>query len=865
MLRYDASIKMSSSRETPSQVQRLVDWNAEILLRLLKQVVAKRNAAGKSTWEDENSEPQLLPNCVAHDGSVSIVVLDEVTDIIDLPGFEQSSSIHTSPNGGNYIELSPAAVGQLKNFVKAVANAYHSNPFHCLQHASQVSMAVTKLLSRIIVKDLEEEEDSSEDDDEGDDVENVITDVKVTDALASHLHSHTYGITSDPLTQFTIVLSAFVHAVDHRGVPNEQIVKEEPDVAAMYKYRSITEQRSVDKTWKKLMSPEFTELRKCIYSNVSEKRRFRQVLVNAVLATDIDDVELQSLRMNRWEATFQERRSGETSANELNRKATIVIEHLIQSADIFHFMQPWIIYEKWSSRQFEEMYVAFRAGRSNTDPSTTWYKSELQFFDNYVVPLAMQLKDCDAFVVGSDEFLNYALENRRQFASQGKELVLKMLKKLEGKPGNAGGLLSPIPVSTGNKVSRSNLPTIDGDETNSRIQRLVEWNVEMLQRLLKQIVAKRAALGQSDRNEDAIVTRDEGETPLDEMVSAISFADFEAAAAPDQLNPNSVELSLAAITQLRDYVTDISRQFRQNPFHCLERESQVCMTARTSITRLINGSGNCQGEDLHNKTFGISSDPLAQFALVFAALINNADHKGVPNSQLVHGEDKLAIKYKGKSVLEQNSIDIAFNHLMRSEFEDLRACIYANNAELKRFRQVVVNSVLATDCTNDEIISLRKARFEKAFGGDNKLDLSKDSLDLKGTVALEMLMASSDMFHATQSWQVYQKWSERHFQELYTAFQIGRLRQDPSIVWNKLELTFFDEHVIPLAKLMSEGGLFGVSGDDILGSALSNRQQWAAKGSDLVASMMARYHGKEVEKVRARRRHRRMSLTPQQA
>ena len=166
MLRYDASIKMSSSRETPSQVQRLVDWNAEILLRLLKQVVAKRNAAGKSTWEDENSEPQLLPNCVAHDGSVSIVVLDEVTDIIDLPGFEQSSSIHTSPNGGNYIELSPAAVGQLKNFVKAVANAYHSNPFHCLQHASQVSMAVTKLLSRIIVKDLEEEEDSSDEEEE---------------------------------------------------------------------------------------------------------------------------------------------------------------------------------------------------------------------------------------------------------------------------------------------------------------------------------------------------------------------------------------------------------------------------------------------------------------------------------------------------------------------------------------------------------------------------------------------------------------------------------------------------------------------------------------------------------------------------
>ena len=33
---------------------------------------------------------------------------------------------------------------------------------------------------------------------------------------------------------------------------------------------------------------------------------------------------------------------------------------------------------------------------------------------------------------------------------------------------------------------------------------------------------------------------------------------------------------------------------------------------------------------------------------------------------------------------------------MSDEFRDLRACIYTNEAELKRFRQVVVNVVLAT-------------------------------------------------------------------------------------------------------------------------------------------------------------------------
>ena len=853
----------SPSRETPSQVQRLVDWNTEVLLKLLKQVVAKRNATGKTTWENVDSEPQLPIS--SQDGSV---VLDEVTDIIDLPGFHHD--MHT-PNG-DFTQLEPAAVAQLKEFVKVVANAYHSNPFHCLQHASQVSMAVTKLLSRINVNGLDDvSEGDEEEEDEGDDEEEA---VKVPDAIASHLHNHTYGITSDPLTQFTIVLSAFVHAVDHRGVPNDQIIKEEPEAAATYKNRSITEQRSVDKVWKKLMGPEFVELRKCIYSDAEEKKRFRQVLVNSVLATDIDDEELQARRMKRWEATFQQLRSDITSGDDVNRKATIVIEHLMQSADIFHFMQPWIIYEKWSSRQFEEQYVAFKAGRSDTDPSTVWYKNELQFFDNYVVPLAMQLKDCDAFVVGSDEFLNYALRNRRQFAGQGKEWVANMLAKHGAgggnvQAGNGQRSLSPTAAPNGNAAPKSELPTADTDALTPHVQRVVEWNVEMLQRLLKQIMAKRAALGTPKSEEVPVLSQEEGKTPFDEVVNVVSLAGFEANATPDQLDPNSVELSLAAISQLQEYVTDIARQFRQNPFHCLDRCSHVCMMARKSITRIINAAGEANGDDssrleVHNKTFGLISDPLAQFAVVFAALINDADHRGVPNSQLNREEDKLSIKYKGQSVLEQNSIDIAFKHLMQPAFEDLRACIYSNEAELTRFRQIVVNSVLATDCNNDQLMSLRNERFNKAFG-ENKLDMSKESLDLKATVALEMLMASSDVFHATQSWQVYQKWSERHFQEMYTAFQLGRMKQDPSVFWYKVELMFFDDHVIPLSKQMAESGVFGATGDESLSCALSNRQQWAAKGYDIVASMMARYHGKEVEKARARRRHRRMSLTPSQA
>ena len=69
------------------------------------------------------------------------------------------------------------------------------------------------------------------------------------------------------------------------------------------------------------------------------------------LATDIVDKELKDLRNNRWDKAFN---IGDTSKptalmsrEEVNRKATIVLEHLIQASDISHTMQHWHVYRKW--------------------------------------------------------------------------------------------------------------------------------------------------------------------------------------------------------------------------------------------------------------------------------------------------------------------------------------------------------------------------------------------------------------------------------------------------------------------------------------------------------------------------------------
>ena len=118
---------------------------------------------------------------------------------------------------------------------------------------------------------------------------------------------------------------------------------------------------------------------------------------------------------------------------------------------------------------------------------------------------------------------------------------------------------------------------------------------------------------------------------------------------------------------------------------------------------------------IHDHTYGITSDPLTQFAVVFSALIHDVARPGVPNAALVKEGAPIAILYSNKSVAEQNAADIAWNLLMEGRYQDLRDCIYQTEAELKRFRQLVVNSVMATDLVDEDLDALRKARWAKAF------------------------------------------------------------------------------------------------------------------------------------------------------
>lgn len=58
--------------------------------------------------------------------------------------------------------------------------------------------------------------------------------------------------------------------------------------------------------------------------------------------------------------------------------------------------------------------------------------------------------------------------------------------------------------------------------------------------------------------------------------------------------------------------------------------------------------------------------------------------------QLAKEDEQMAALYNNKSIAEQNSLDLAWDLLMKDRYAKLRAALFVSRAEMMRFRQVVV-------------------------------------------------------------------------------------------------------------------------------------------------------------------------------
>lgn len=182
-------------------------------------------------------------------------------------------------------------------------------------------------------------------------------------------------------------------------------------------------------------------------------------------------------------------------------------------------------------------------------------------------------------------------------------------------------------------------------------QRLADWNSNQLLHLLDHLVAYRDATLETEGMSKENMSPDQKDTILGSAHLGVGQSSSILQEARDVIEMphydakvfvkaehTSGNLNELVQQQLCDYVSIVCSMYVDNPFHSYQHASHVTMSIIKLFSSLSSSNQNNKlkrddskphyqdekvGAELHSKTFGISSDPMAHFALAFAALIHD--------------------------------------------------------------------------------------------------------------------------------------------------------------------------------------------------------------------------------------------------
>ena len=126
------------------RVRDLADWLTEGLKVHLKRIVAHNEAMAAA--------PVVSHEIVTSKGETILEDVSQILQVRDHIHRSDSGVSSTAEVDPNWVRLSPDVVRQLRQYIEAVADLYHDdNPFHSFEHACNVTVAVSKFLTRMTI------------------------------------------------------------------------------------------------------------------------------------------------------------------------------------------------------------------------------------------------------------------------------------------------------------------------------------------------------------------------------------------------------------------------------------------------------------------------------------------------------------------------------------------------------------------------------------------------------------------------------------------------------------------------------------------------------------------------------------------
>lgn len=205
----------------------------------------------------------------------------------------------------------------------------------------------------------------------------------------------------------------------------------------------------------------------------------------------------------------------------------------------------------------------------------------------------------------------------------------------------------------------------------------------------------------------------------------------------------STEVPSLNFDALEKILEQIKNRYNTNPYHNFEHACHVVL--------------NC-GYILYS--LGAVISPLSKISLLYAALIHDVDHLGVPNISLIRKSHDLAVLYHDQSVAEMHSLAIGLGLLSEP---GLDIFLDLSPADRFQFRQNVIELVLCTDIADAYRRKRTFARLDElSTGPDGALDISSDAGRI---VLLSLALRAADIGSSFQSFSTSKIWARRYYLE----------------------------------------------------------------------------------------------------
>eukprot|EP01036_Dinobryon_divergens_P030406 gene30406-39648_t len=187
------------------------------------------------------------------------------------------------------------------------------------------------------------------------------------------------GESVSELDKISLLYAAFIHDVEHLGVPNISLIRKSHELAIQYHDQSVAEMNSLAVGLQLLQESDtdiFLELPQ------SERTQFRQNVIELVLSTDIADAYRRKRTLARVEELSTGPQGNLDASSDVGR--LVLLSLVLRAADIGSSYQNFATSKIWAQRYYTESNAWLLSEGKPIATHEFFYKDQIIHLQNYV-------------------------------------------------------------------------------------------------------------------------------------------------------------------------------------------------------------------------------------------------------------------------------------------------------------------------------------------------------------------------------------------------------------------------------------------------------------------------------------------------